>query len=85
MACFSTPVTVNYAVFDASIVEKFGCNLLKLLEFPRKTVAGMVVAHLQACDFCTNNLGSEWLTKGGKGNALDDICNSFGVVAGWCR
>jgi hypothetical protein len=45
----------------------------------RKTPNGMVVADPHGDCFCTNETWA-WLTKGGRRNALDDICNSFGAV-----
>jgi hypothetical protein len=46
---------------------------------------GMVVAQSLPDDFCTNkSFGSEWLTKGGKPNVVDDLCNSTCLVAAWC-
>jgi hypothetical protein len=40
---------------------------------------GMAVARSTAIAFVPTKLGA-WLTKGGRTNALDDFCNSVGLV-----
>jgi hypothetical protein len=49
-------------------------DLLENLEFG----SGMVVA--QGTAIALTNETWAWSTKGGRKNALDDICNSFGPV-----
>jgi hypothetical protein len=45
---------------------------------------GMAVAQSTAIAFVPTKLGA-WLTKGGRTNALDDFCDSVGLVVTRCR